>query len=148
MYSKKDISSINSEKILECPIRIINSVIQVKARSNGRNLTFSLDTGAERNILSNDLEDSVYDGMQILGTSVITDAQGGRSEVLISRLGGIVVGERKLAKMPTLILNLDMMSRAYGKEIDGMLGYPFFSMGRIVIDFKKKRLGMFTFQGT
>ena len=83
--------------------------------------------------------------MQVLGTSTLTDANGERSEVIISRIGNIVVGERTLAKMPTLIINLDMISRAYGKEIDGMLGYPFFSMGRVVIDFKKKKLGIYHF---
>ena len=130
----------NTEILLEAPIRILNNVILIKARANDVVLELSIDSGAERNVLDNTLNSSVYEGMTIMGSSVIRDGNGGRSEALLTELTKFSISDMALEKMYTLILNLEIISRAYGSTIDGMLGYPFFATGRVVIDFRRKQL--------
>ena len=130
----------DSNLILDVPFKLNNNVIIVNAKSNKTKLELSLDTGAESNILDNDLNASTYDGMRIVKTLSIIDGDGEQSEVLIVVMDNISIEQTKLNKMPTLIMNLKTMSRAYGHRIDGMLGYPFFAHGRVLIDFDNKRL--------
>jgi hypothetical protein len=55
----------------------------------------------------------------------------------------ISIADVKLGSMNTLIMNLSSMSRAYNTSIDGMLGYPFFEQGTVVIDFENKILMLY-----
>lgn len=140
LYKNLNKEKINAELILETPMKIKDNVISINATSKGVKLNFSLDTGAERNILDNQLPKSVYEGIRILNTSSITDANGLQSEALIASVGNIHIGGRSIGKSPTIIINLESMRRAYETNIDGMLGFPFFALGRVILDFKNNRL--------
>jgi len=48
--------------------------------------------------------------------------------------------------MRSLILDLNTISRVYDSQIDGMLGYPFFASGRVVIDFNRLELLLFQYK--
>jgi predicted aspartyl protease len=148
LYKTLDKKAIKTKQLIDFPFRLRKNVILLKAKANNEELTFSLDSGAERNILDNSLPESVYEGMRILKTVNITDANGAVTEGLLSFINTISLGSLKLGKMPTLILNLESMSRAYGNNIDGMLGYPFFALGRVIIDFKNERLMLYQFNMT
>jgi len=140
LYKGSSKNKTNKNILLEAPIKLENNVILIKARSNNVLLDLSIDSGAERNILDNTLNPSVYEGMKIVGSSVITDGNGGRSEALLTKLTQLSISDMPLESMYTLIINLEIISRAYGRPIDGMLGYPFFASGRVVIDFRRKQL--------
>lgn len=140
LYRSSKTSVYKPNFLLSIPVKIQNQVLLVKAEAKNVSLNLSIDSGAERNILANTLSSKVYEDMNILGNSIITDGNGGRSEAILTEYSHLRMADVSLQKMKTLILNLDIMSRAYGKQIDGMLGYPFFSLGRVVIDFKKKKL--------
>ncbi|MEO1627464.1 MAG: pepsin/retropepsin-like aspartic protease family protein [Bacteroidota bacterium] len=138
--------AIDSKLLFDLPIQVNNNVLSVVAKSGKVTLKLSLDTGAETNILDNKLSNRVYKGMKILGTSVITDGNGSNTEVLRVVLGGLSIDGHLLKRMRTLVINLESISRAYGRKIDGMLGYPFFSSGRVLIDFRKKRLAVYQYK--
>jgi predicted aspartyl protease len=144
---KQHTKAPDDDLLLTTPIKIQNNVLLVKGKVNKTSLLFSIDTGAERNILDNNLPSGIYNGMKILGNSVTTDGNGRKSEVLVSEISNLSIQDIDLGKMASLILNLNVMSRAYDKQIDGMLGYPFFAKGRVVIDFKNKELMLFSTKG-
>ncbi len=145
LHPRLDTETITTTLFLESPIRITNDLITLKSKLNNINLVFSLDTGAESNIMDSKLPKEVFEGMRILKTAQVQDGNGATTEAILSLVKGIRIKKVDLYKMPTLILNLKTMSRAYNKRIDGMLGFPFFSLGRIIIDFKKKRLFIYEF---
>ena len=49
---------------------------------------------------------------------------------------------KKITGMETIIVNLDVLSEAYGTHIDGMLGYSFLEKGTITINLIKKQFSM------
>jgi len=131
------------ELILDSPIQLRNNVIILNAKAGGVELKFSIDSGAERNVIDNSLPEKVYEGMKILGASSVTDGNGARTEVLIAVVNNINIADFNMQKMHTLVLNLKHMSRAYDHKISGMLGFPFFALGRVIIDFKEKRIRIY-----
>ncbi|MEM1321628.1 MAG: aspartyl protease family protein [Bacteroidota bacterium] len=137
---------VDAEMVLKAPIVVQNNVISLKAKCQKVTLYLSLDTGSEKNIIDNKLPQKVYNQMKILKTSTIRDGNGKKTEALLTVMDGIFVEEIKLRKMYTIVLNLKTLSRAYGRRIDGMLGYPFFSLGRVFIDFKDKKLSVYQFK--
>ncbi len=143
LYKGFSSSNINNELILNTPIRLLNNVITLEVKAGDVALSFSLDSGSERNIIDNTLPDAVYEGMRILGASSVNDGNGGRTEVLMAIINNIQIGNYNLQKMRTLVINLENMSRAYGNKINGMLGFPFLTLGRVIIDFKGKQIRIY-----
>ena len=143
LHKSVDTVEKGAKLLLKTPIRVYNNIVSLKVKSRNVHLNLSLDTGAEVNIIDNNLPRKVYAGMKILKTSVVRDARGGSTEMLLVLLDDLVIGTTKLQRMQSLIVNLDAMSRAYGKKVNGMLGYPFFALGRVIIDFNNKQLSIY-----
>lgn len=131
------------EAILDVPLRISDGVASFEVMVNDVKLRFSLDTGAELNVLHNKLSDKVYKGMRILRTSDLLSSDGSRNQVLLAQLKEVRIQERPFEEMLTFVLDMVHIRSVQGYSIDGSLGYPFLSRGRFIIDTKSKRLYMF-----
>jgi hypothetical protein len=55
-----------------------------------------------------------------------------------------VVGERAFINNRVIITSLEKMGKAYGHNVDGMLGYDFFGRAVFTINFVKKEFVMYT----
>ena len=143
LYKGFSSEKMQNDLILDSPIQLRNNVIIIEARAGDVELKFSIDSGAERNVIDNSLPEKVYEGMRILGASSVTDGNGARTEVLIAVVNNINIADFNIQKMHTLVLNLKNMSRAYDNKINGMLGFPFFALGRVIIDFKEERIRIY-----
>jgi hypothetical protein len=133
---------------LTVPLSINNHVVTVQTTIGQTRLRLSLDSAAELNIFDNRLPPKIYEGMKILKALDIVDADGNASEALMTLMPAFEVEGLKFPRMRSMVLNLRSMSRAYGQPIDGMLGYPFFACGRVIIDFRSKKLYLCSFNNT
>jgi hypothetical protein len=57
-------------------------------------------------------------------------------------MSDFTLGNRKFTSMETVLCSLRALSEKYGYPIDGMLGYDFFSQGKIYINLVKKEMGI------
>lgn len=131
----------------DLPMRIHQEVLLVRGKLNGKKMRYSLDTGAELSILDQGLPNSAFGDMEILRRTEVIGADGEAVEMLVALVEGYELNGVELVEMRTLIADLRTMSRAYGTSIDGILGYPFFAQGRMIIDFKNERLKMYRWKG-
>ena len=143
LYKGFSSEKMQNDLILDSPIQLRNNVIIIEARAGDVELKFSIDSGAERNVIDNSLPEKVYEGMKIYGASFVTDGNGAKTEVLIAEVNNINIADFSMQKMRTLVINLENMSRAYDNKINGMLGFPFFTLGRVIIDFKEERIRIY-----
>ncbi|MDO6636113.1 retropepsin-like aspartic protease [Pseudoalteromonas carrageenovora] len=112
----------------------------VNAKINGKPLRLILDTAAGSSVLDN----ACLNDLNIIETLSDENAAGlGTSEHV---MGNIEVSEIELAgivyKNPSFVsLNLDHVQVAGGEEgVHGLLGSPFFSQHKCVIDFENHTL--------
>jgi predicted aspartyl protease len=119
-----------------------NNIILMNAQINGKSLLFCFDTGAETNVIDSYAPKSVLSSITITRRSTLRGAGSTASEVLFGVLSNFQFGPKKFTDMETIITNLDQLSEAYGRRIDGMLGYSFISKGLICINFVKKEIGI------
>ncbi|HBH07598.1 MAG TPA: hypothetical protein DDX92_13445 [Flavobacteriales bacterium] len=144
LYKTVPVEHQEEDLILETDLSIQNDVLLIRSEINGKKLKFSLDTGAEVNIVDSRLPGRIFDGMKISRKTTVSGASGQTAEVLLVSMGKMKIGEVEFDGMRTLVLNLNTMSRAYGLGIDGMLGYSFFSRGKVVLDFRNGKLKMYS----
>jgi hypothetical protein len=135
--------SARSEKYdIQQKIEVFHNVIFVKATIAGRMMDFCLDSGAESNVLSIDANKKVLATVTVTRRSALTGSGQGRGEVLYGTLNDFMLGNRQLVPMETILCSLVAMSQKYEYPIDGMLGYDFFSKGKIFINLVKKEMGI------
>jgi len=118
------------------------NIMFVKATVGGKLLDFCLDTGAESNVFSTDAPKKSLGTVSITRRSNLSGSGQNRGEVLYGTLNDFILGSRQISPMETILCNLTDMARKYEYPIDGMLGYDFFSKGKICINLVKNEMGI------
>ena len=118
------------------------NILFVKGAVGGKLLNFCIDTGAETNAISADLNKKVMSTIVITRRASLKGAGAAGSEVLFGRMSDFVIGSRKISEMETVITNLDGLSEAYGTHIDGLLGSGFLESGVLCVNFLSGQFGM------
>ena len=119
-----------------------HNVMFVKATIGGKILDFCLDTGAESNVVSIDSPKKVMNTITITRRSGLIGVGSARGDVLYGILNDFTMGNRQIHAMETILCSLADMSQQYAYPIDGMLGYDFFSRGKIYLNIVKKEMGI------
>ncbi len=115
--------------------------IVLQGSVNGESLNFALDTGAEINQLSKSVSKKVLKKFRPIKRIKLRGMDQRKIEVLAGKLYGVKLTDRVYCGvMRTIITNLRKMNEAYGTKIDGVLGYEFIAMRRLVINYRKKKL--------
>jgi predicted aspartyl protease len=106
----------------------------------GHSVIFGLDTGAELNLLHHKVKRKVLDHFEI-SKRVLLNGTGKREvEVIAGKLYRYQCGSQNSSAMHTLLTNMRDMNASYGTQLDGLMGYEFFSSRRTIINYKKKKL--------
>lgn len=112
------------------------SAILLKGSVNGKPILLILDTGASRTILALEIARVPSLSMSRFAESGPGLAVRGRYAQATLELGGRLWRDRIVVGM-----NLDEVSKAYGRRIDGLLGQDFLKeFERVTIDFRGRRL--------
>ncbi|MCE1167035.1 MAG: aspartyl protease family protein [Sphingobacteriia bacterium] len=115
-----------------------NNIVYLEGKINGRRLNFCFDTGAECNVLDNNLSKSVLSMVTIKKRSTLKGAGDQTVEILSGELNNIIIGNKDQNNQKVILTSLSKMSEAYGVSIDGMLGYDFFYDKIITINLRKE----------
>jgi len=132
------------------PFELVSNHIYLKVRLNDSPpLSFLLDTGAGANCL--DLSKAQELGIQTVGR-VEAKGVGGSSDASFLKVDSIVVDDLTLLNQSIVAIQLSLLSRFDGKEIDGILGYDFFCRFVVEIDYVNRTLTIwepdsFTYSG-
>ncbi|MEI7661381.1 MAG: pepsin/retropepsin-like aspartic protease family protein [Bacteroidota bacterium] len=118
------------------------NIMFVKATMGGKILDFCLDTGAESNVVSVDAPKKALNSITITRRSNLNGVGSKQGEVLYGTLNDFSFGNIQMTPMETILCSLADMAHQYAYPIDGMLGYDFFSKGKIYINLVKKEMGI------
>lgn len=128
---------------LQIPIEIVNSVIFLNGSVGGSKLRFCLDTGAEINVLSNEVPRKVLQYFQLTSRNSLTGTGNQRVEVFGGELAELTIGDHSFQRVQTILTGLAGLQNVYNTSINGILGYNFLAEGRVIINYKKKQLTMY-----
>jgi hypothetical protein len=123
-------------------IETFNNILLLKGRIGEKTLNFCLDTGAETNVISSHVSKNVMSTIQINRRSSLTGAGSATTEVLYGTMNDFKFANYQIGSMETIVTDLEAMSDAYGKTIDGMLGFDFWQKGVYCINFGKNEISI------
>ena len=118
-------------------------LIVLEGNVQGTPLKFSLDSGAELNLLDRRIKRKVLDHFEIRKRVKMSGAGQQEIEVVAGTLYEVTCGNQYSKGMRTLLTSLTQMNGNFGVRVDGVLGYEFLSTRRTLINYKKKKLFFF-----
>ena len=130
---------------LKTSFKYLDDIIFLKGSVNYKSMWFVFDTGAETNLLDYSRSRRLIKSMQIISRSKLTGVGGTSFEVLYARFDKLIIGDQQFTRNRVLITSLDKMGKAYDHNIDGILGYDFFTRGVFSINFVKKEFEMYIY---
>lgn len=134
------IKASNTNYDLVNPLTIYDNTLFTNCEIAGKKLVFGFDTGAEINALDIESGDAILSTIRITGRSTLTGTGTETVEIILGRLNDFKIGKLELLGMLTIITKLEDISDAYGRKLDGVLGYDFLARGRVKINVRKKEL--------
>lgn len=108
---------------------------------NNTPLRMVLDTGSEINFLDTDIPEKALENFRIIQKVRFKGMSKRKAEAFAGKLYRLrLETDHAIGVMRTILADLGQMSGAYGTSIDGVLGYEFIAMRRLLINYKKKAL--------
>lgn len=134
---------IQTKPDMEVPLVIENNIMFLNAMVGDKKLRFCLDTGAESNALSNNINNKVLQHFSLTGRTKLGGSGYQTMEVLNGKLDEFFIGEHLFPDMPFILSDISYLQTVYATNLNGVIGYPFFMRGKVIINTKKNLLSMY-----
>lgn len=133
VYIEKIVDSLN--------FSLKNHTITLVGNINNKKVTFGLDTAAEFNQISKNLNKEILKYFTPKKRLTLIDASNNKKEVIAGKLHRVKLSETiYFGPMDTVLTNLRGINQAFGTDLDGVLGYEFFKQKRTIINYQKEKL--------
>ena len=120
--------------------KLFKHAIVMEGKVNGETLKFTLDTGAEFNLLDSRVSNSVLHNFNIIRRITMIGIGDKEVEAMAGKLYGLSCGPGPTYTMRTLLARTDYIRHATNVRVDGVLGYEYLYLKRISINYKKKKI--------
>lgn len=115
--------------------------IVIEATINNEKLLLGLDTGAELNQINSSVNKKVLSSFRPKKRIKLIGASKNEIEVIYGNLHRLKLNNKNyFGPMKTILTNLSNLNKAFGTELDGILGHDFFAQKRVIINYKKQEL--------
>lgn len=118
-----------------------NHTIVINSYIGKEEVTLALDSGAEFNQIHKGISKKALKHFYPLKRIKLIGASKKEIEVVYGNLFRVRLSDKTyFGPMKTMLTNLHNMNKAFGTDLDGVLGHDFFAQRRIVINYKKEKL--------
>lgn len=125
---------------IETPVDFIENKLITYVYSQGKKLSFVVDSGAESNLIDSRLPDKIMDNVIVNKRVFLTGTGSKRVEALSGSMNTLRIGNYDVANLPVIVTNLEKLCFAYNRCLDGMLGFDFLSRQKIGFNFVKRKM--------
>ncbi|MFY7671646.1 hypothetical protein ACOSP6_11230 [Tenacibaculum sp. MEBiC06402] len=121
--------------------KLIKHTIVINGYIGQEEVKFGLDSGAEFNQINKSISRKARKHFYPQKRIKLIGASKKEIEVLYGNLFRVQLsGKTYFGPMKTMLTNLHNMNKAFGTDLDGILGHDFFAQRRVIINYKKEKL--------
>ena len=136
-YKNKQLSK---NKLTKIPFELKSHIPVFKAQIAGKEFSFGVDSGAETNLMDDDLLGSMSKLLKNKRTSNLTGADKKRTEVIKGAIKKTIIGGKRFKKMQTLFNDISHLNKGYKLKLDGLMGYELLSKQKTLISYQRKQM--------
>ena len=122
------------------PFERTRNGVFVRARVNGRpeSLWFVIDSGAARTVISETAAKKV--GLRATEKAILAGAGAGAVPVTVARNVTVSVDDVNVERIDVRVANLNGLTPAWGRPVDGILGFDLLCHSVLIIDYDAKKM--------
>ncbi|WP_303317798.1 retropepsin-like aspartic protease [Flavivirga abyssicola] len=141
-FGNKLNNNVYLEKIVDSlTFNLKNHTIVINGTINNQNVTFGIDSAAEFNQINRKINKKALKYFIPKRRLSLSGVSNKKIEVLAGKLHRVKLSETVyFGPMLTVLTNLNKMNKAFGTQLDGILGYEFFAQKRTIINYQKEKL--------
>ena len=118
-----------------------NHTIVINSYIGKEEVRLALDSGAEFNQIHKGISKKALKHFYPLKRIKLIGASKKEIEVVYGNLFRVRLNDKTyFGPMKTMLTNLHNMNKAFGTDLDGVLGHDFFAQRRVIINYKKEKL--------
>jgi len=131
------------KEIVVVPFEIEAHIPVLNAKVNSITYSFGLDSGAETNLIDDDLFEKFNDQINNITIDTLSGMGDISREVNSAKINSTHIGNKELKNMDTVFSDISHINEGYKTKIDGLLGYELLSRQVSVISYARKELRLY-----
>lgn len=112
----------------------------VECRVSNKTLKFGIDSGAESNLIDDDLFPFVESQLKQIRIDELIGANSETKTVKKGYLSMMRVGNKEFKKLTTVVSDISHLNEGYSLNLDGLIGYEILSKQKTLISFERKEM--------
>ena len=125
------------------PFELRQHIPLFEASVSGQTMIFGLDSGASTNLLSEDWYEELRGSLSSIRETDLTGADGRKEIVMKGTLDKLTIAEVDFDTTPTAFKDISNLKQAYGKELDGLVGYEILSRQVTMVSYSQHKIYIF-----
>ncbi len=140
-FGRIDDQFLQTEKPMDSLKFTLNKyLIIVKGSVNNVPLHLILDSGAELNLIDNQINKKVLENFTVIKNIAMVGVGKNKVDTQSGMLKDVKFGNQVSSNMRTLLTSMGDINNANNSSVDGVIGYEFFNRRRVLINYKNSML--------
>ncbi len=135
-------TNFSKNVIEEIPITMEGHIATVKGMLGNRQLNLGIDCGAESNLISESLKDSIAPFLSRIRTTKLSGADAITKKVTQARLKNLGIGKKMYPRSKTVFNDMSHLNKGYNTKLDGLIGHEFLSKQKTVVSYVNKKISL------
>jgi hypothetical protein len=136
-YRSENLADANLQKI---PFELEGHIPIVKSQIGSLTLAFGIDCGAETNLISDKLFETIKKHTIQIKTDTLIGAENQPKEVYKGKVKKTKIGSRSFKNLSTLFNDISHLNEGYKIDIDGLIGYEILHKQITLISYVRKEM--------
>lgn len=139
-FEKYKSTNLPNNILQAIPLELNGHVPVVKVQIDNEPYYFGIDTGAESNLISDNLFTSLQKFTSDIMIEELLGADNIVKKVKKGKIESMKIGSKSFKYMTTLFSDISHLNKSYNLQLDGLLGYELLSEQKTLISYARKEL--------
>ena len=136
-YRRENLTDATLQKI---PFELEGHIPIVKSQIGNLTLTYGIDCGAESNLISDKLFETIKKHTRQIKIDTLIGAENQPKEVNKGKIKKTKIGTKSFKNLSTLFSDISHLNKGYKIDIDGLIGYEVLHKQKTLISYVRKEM--------
>jgi hypothetical protein len=135
-------SNFSKNTIDEVSLTMEGHIATIKGTLGNKSLNLGVDCGAESNLISETLKDSLSPFLSRIKTTKLSGADAVSKKVTQARIKNLTIGKKTYPRSKTVFNDMSHLNKGYNIKLDGLVGYEFLSKQKTLLSYVNKKISL------
>ena len=136
-YKNENLANASLQKVT---LDLKSHIPVVKAKVGNKTFSYGIDCGAESNLISDSLFESLEKDTKEIKTDELIGADNIPKQVKKGKIKSTTIGTLELKNLTTVFSDISHLNQGYNLNIDGLIGYEVLHTQKTLISYKRKEI--------